>query len=132
MNLKQVLKRSGTLFLSICMLGLSTVPAQASMIGTQQMIQSENSRIERAQLNELLNRDDVQAQLIKMGVDPVAAKERVASLTDSEIAQLNAHLEQLPAGKGVLGVLVFLFLVFVVTDMLGATGIFPFVHPINK
>jgi hypothetical protein len=64
-----------------------------------------------------LGRSDVRQALIDLGVDPVQAQERVAALTDTEIAQLQQRLDQLPAaGDGgwillviVLGVLIYLF-----------------------
>jgi hypothetical protein len=31
----------------------------------------------------------------------------------------------------VLGILLIIFIVFVITDVLGATNIFPFIHPIK-
>jgi hypothetical protein len=52
-------------------------------------------------------------------------------MTDQEVARLNQHLAELPAGGDVLGVILILFIVFIITDMLGATDIFPFVKPVN-
>jgi hypothetical protein len=73
----------------------------------------------------------VQQQLVELGVNPDAAKARVAAMTDAEIAQLNQSLADMPAGGSVLGVLLIIFLVFVITDVLGATDIFPFIKPIR-
>ena len=83
----------------------------------------------------MLERQDVQAQLIELGVDPNDAKDRVAGMTDAQVAELNDRLTDLPAGEGVgtvLGILLIIFLVFVITDVIGATNIFPFIHPVNK
>jgi hypothetical protein len=56
----------------------------------------------------------------------------VASLTDAEVARINQQIEKLPAGgDSFLGILVLIFIIFVITDALGATDIFPFVHPIK-
>jgi hypothetical protein len=52
-------------------------------------------------------------------------------MTDEEIAQLNQQIDELPAGGDVLGILLVIFIVFVITDVIGATDIFPFIHPVN-
>jgi hypothetical protein len=42
-------------------------------------------------------------------------------------------MNQVPAGgESVIGILLLLFIIFIITDMLGATDIFPFVKNINK
>ncbi len=107
-------------------------PAAASMVGTAEALQQEHLSVDRAALTEMIDRQAVTDQLRELGVEPEAAKERVAAMTDEEIQQLNQHLAEMPAGGDVLGVLLLLFIVFVITDMLGATDIFTFVHPINK
>ena len=57
--------------------------------------------------------------------------ERIAQMTDQEIAHLNQQLAELPAGGDVLGLVVLIFIVFIITDAIGATDIFPFVHPVR-
>jgi hypothetical protein len=47
------------------------------------------------------------------------------------VQQLNNHLTELPAGGDILGLAVLVFLVFVLTDVIGATDIFPFIHPVK-
>ena len=75
----------------------------------------------------MLERDEVRGQLQAMGVSAELAAERVARMTDAEVRMLNERLDELPAGAGALGVLLFLFVLFVITDALGVTDIFPFV-----
>ena len=94
------------------------------------------SEINRIEINNelqqtMLEREEVGARLIEMGVDIKLARERVASLTDAEIAVLNERLGELPAGGDVLVVMLIIFLVFIMTDVLGVTDIFPFIHPAN-
>jgi len=101
--------------------------AQAGMIGTDQIISSTQTQSDRAHLIESLSRADLADQLRSAGVDPVLLQDRVASLTDAEVAMLNTQLDELPAGGGVLGVAVFIFVVLLITDVLGYTEIFPFV-----
>jgi len=58
-------------------------------------------------------------------------KSRIDSLTDSELARINRHVDTLDAGGNILGILLVIFIVFVITDVIGATDIFPFIHPVN-
>jgi hypothetical protein len=37
----------------------------------------------------------------------------------------------LPACAGIISTVVLVFVVFVITDVIGATDIFPFVHPVH-
>lgn len=112
-------------------MGFVTLPVQAAMVTTPDLLQSQQAQQERQQLADLLNREDVQQQLLDYGVAPETVKDRVSKMTDAEVAQLNQQIADMPAGSGVLGAAVLIFVVFVVTDVLGATDIFPFVHPIR-
>ena len=60
------------------------------------------------------------------------AKARVSALTNEEAHQIAGRLDQLPAGGEVLGVLLTIFIVLLVTDILGFTKVFPFTRPINR
>lgn len=120
------------LYLSAIALGsLQVLPVQAAMVTTPSVIQAETARVDREQLMTMLERDDVRQQLIAMGVDPNQASQRIAMLTDSEIASLNQRLQEMPAGSDVVGLLLLLFIIFVITDIIGATDIFPFIHPVR-
>jgi len=110
--------------------GSITLPVQAAMISTPDIIQSQQSAYDREQLSSMLERDDVQQQLLSMGVSPDTVQERVNSMTDFEIAELNEQINDMPAG-GILGAIVLIFVVFVITDAIGATDIFPFVRPVR-
>jgi hypothetical protein len=115
----------------ILALSLHLPAAQAGMIGTEAVVNAAQVQQDRERLRSALNRDDVQAQLIARGVDPAQVQARVDSLTDQEVQALNGKLDQLPAGgDSFLGALVFIFIVLLITDILGFTNIFPFVkHP---
>jgi hypothetical protein len=108
-------------------LSLHIPAANASMIGTEAVIDSAQVRQDRARLHQILNRDDVKAELIARGVDPAQVQARVDSLTDQEVQTLSTRMDQMPAGGDVLGLIVFVFLVLLITDILGFTNIFPFV-----
>lgn len=120
------------LSLTTSLAGLISVSAQAGVVSTEAAITEQRVTYDRGQLLELLNREGVRQQLTDLGVEPVQVEERIASLTPEELAQLNTQLQDLPAGEGALGLVVLIFVVFIVTDMLCATDIFPFVNCINK
>jgi len=100
--------------------------ANASLIGTQQIAAEQSKADGRKQLHTSLERPEVQAQLEKLGINKDDAQRRVASLTDDEVVALNNKIDSLPAGAGVVGAIVFIFLVLLVTDILGLTKVFPF------
>ena len=111
----------------ILALSLHLPAAHAGMIGTEAMVNAAQVQQDRERLRNTLNRDDVQAQLIARGVDPAQVQARVDSLTDQEVLALNGKIDQLPAGGDGLELLVFIFIVLLITDILGFTNIFPFV-----
>jgi len=122
---------SHLLAFGILALSLHLPAAQAGMIGTGAVVNATQAQQDRARLHDVFNREDVKAQLIARGVDPAQVQARVDSLTDQEVQSLAGKLDQVPAGgDSVLGVLVFIFIVLLITDILGFTNIFPFVkHP---
>lgn len=124
-------KKLGSLLLAASLLGASIAPAQAAMVGTAQVLAAEQGRQDRARLASLLERQDLQRQLSALGVDVQHARDRVASLTDAEVARINQRIAELPAGGDVLGVILLIFIIFVITDAIGATDIFPFIHPVR-
>ena len=66
------------------------------------------------------------------GVDANAAKARVAALTDEEAHKIAGNLDKMPAGgDGILGILFTIFIVLLITDILGFTKVFPFTRPIR-
>jgi hypothetical protein len=114
--------------LSLLALNLYLPAAHAGMIGTEAVVNAAQVQQNRERLHSALNRDDVQAQLLARGVDPAQVKSRVDSLTDEEMQTLATNMDQLPAGgDSFLGALVFIFIVLLITDILGLTNIFPFV-----
>lgn len=115
----------------VAFMGITSLPVQAAMLSTEQVVQSQQAQMDRDQVLQVLDRDDVQQQMIAMGVAPEDVKDRIAVMTDLEVAELNQHLADLPAGGSVVGVVVLIFLVFVVTDVLGATNIFPFINSVR-
>jgi hypothetical protein len=121
---------SHLLAFGILALSLHLPAAQAGMIGTEAVVNATQAQQDRARLHDVFNREDVKAQLIARGVDPAQVQARVDSLTDQEVQSLAGKLDQVPAGGDALELLLFVFIVLLITDILGFTNIFPFVkHP---
>ena len=101
------------------------LPAQAGMLATE-------SALARERIAAALERAEVQAALAAYGVGPSDAQSRVAAMTDAEAAQLAARIDELPAGGiGILGAALVVFLVLLLTDILGYTKVFPFTKPMK-
>jgi hypothetical protein len=131
MNSQRTFKKAGTLLLAAALLGAPIAPAQAAMVGTAEVLAAEQGRLDRHRLASLLERQDLQRRLSALGVDVQHARERVASLTDAEVARINQRIAELPAGGDVLGVILLIFIIFIITDAIGATDIFPFIRPVR-
>jgi hypothetical protein len=131
------LLRKNANFLSVFMATLMlliAVPFQtilAAMIPTEVINDTLNAQEARDFLNELISREDIQNYLTNQGIDPLEAKARIDSLSDSEAVMMAKQLEQLPAGGGAVGIIIgaalIVFLVLLATDILGYTDVFPFV-----
>jgi hypothetical protein len=99
----------------------TSLPVQAAMLAAD----ADRSRIAAA-----LERTELREQLAVFGVSLEQAQARVAALTDAEAAELAGRLDELPAGGiDVLAVVLVVFLVLLLTDILGYTQIFPFTKP---
>lgn len=99
-------------------------PVQAAMIGSDQLLVSAAAS-ERTRVQAMLERQDVAARLESYGVSVDAAKARVAAMSDAEVETLAATIDEAPAG-GIIGAIVFVFVVLLITDILGFTKVFPF------
>lgn len=118
--------------LSISLLSMSFNSARAAMIANDVLVSGLQQQDAKAELLQTINRTEVTEQLLSMGVSPEYIEQRIRSMTHEELAQLNQQIEELPAGgTNILGVLLVIFIVFVITDAIGATDIFPFIHPVN-
>ena len=106
--------------------------AQAGMVTTDQVLDAAQVEQTREEIIQFLAREDVRRQMEALGVDPDEASARAANMTDAEVMQIAGQLEQLPAGQdalgAILGAIVIIFVVLLVTDILGLTNIFPFVR----
>ena len=119
------------LVLSFIMLNFHVPNVQAKMLGTTEVILEQKSFEHKAEVANFLARDDVKEIMIQHGVDPLEAQQRVDSLSNDELARLANSIDQLPAGGSAVGVIVgaalLVFLVLLVTDLVGLTNVYPFV-----
>lgn len=114
--------------LAVSLLWTATpLPAQAGIVGTEEAAASQA----RDQVRALLAREDVRAGLQARGVDPAEVRSRVDALSDDEAARLAGQLDALPAGGSVVGVLLAIFVILLVTDILGLTKVFPFTRTVR-
>lgn len=105
--------------------------AQAALVGTDQVIDKSEIAADRERVVAFLARADVRREMQAMGVNADEATARVAVMTDAEVRQLAARIDTLPAGQGVAEALIsaalIIFIVLLVTDLMGVTDVFPFV-----
>jgi len=96
--------------LIVCMIGLP-FQVHAGLIGTDEVVSAAQAAAARTTVASVLNRSDVASQLQALGLSPQAAKDRVAALTDAEVAKLAGKLDSLPAGAdSTAGVVILLIL----------------------
>lgn len=121
-----------SVFMTILML-LLAVPYQsvfAAMIDTEAVIDMARGQEVRDYLNRIMAREDVQAVFTSYGINPLEAKARLDTLSDTEIIRLYNQIEQLPAGGSDLGTAFIavgvVFIILFITDLLGYTDVFSF------
>jgi hypothetical protein len=132
--------RALVLTLCACLSGLGTVQSvQAAMIGTEAVarvaapeVAAADGQAARERALATLDREEVARGLVERGVSVEAARERVRALSDAEALAFADRLDQDPAGASdIIGTLVFLFVLLLVTDILGFTKVFPFTRSIR-
>jgi hypothetical protein len=123
------------LIFSFILLDFTAITAKAGLIGTETVINTLQGEKSRSRITAFLNRQEILDVFSSQGIDPLQAQKRVASLTDQEVSEICKVLDQLPAGGNgvgaVVGAAVFIFLVLLVTDLLGLTHVFSFVRHTN-
>jgi hypothetical protein len=112
--------------------------AQAALIGSDQVIADPAASTlaaaaaDREKVVNFLRQDGVREQMVSMGVDPSEVEARLAALSPAELSKLSDRIDAMPAGQSAIGVVVgallIIFLVLLVTDLIGLTDVFPFVN----
>ena len=128
----QRLQRPLALILSMLLIIMPMAPLQAAIIGNETIINQAPSALTRDNMQELLGQESARQQLQAWGISPELITARINRLTDAELARINQEADTLKAGgTNVLGILLIIFIVFVITDVIGATNIFPFIRPVK-
>lgn len=122
-------KRCIARVLVVCTIGLGMPSSSmAGIVPTDQVYAS----VRRDQVKDFLDRAEVRAKMQALGVDPDAARARVDALGDDEVATLTGEIDRLPAGgTDALTVVLVVFIILLITDILGVTKVFPFVKPMK-
>ena len=117
--------------LALSIFSIISPPAHAAMVNTAEILKQSKHNFARDRINIFLGRSEVHKHLVAWGINPEEAKARTDSLTDQEIEKIVASIDQFPAGGGALGTIVgaalIIFLVLLLTDILGLTDVFYFV-----
>ena len=117
-----------TALLAVSILFVSVQPTvNAAIVSTSELVATEQSKMGKEYLLNSLEREDVRTALTGQGVDLEMAKQRVASMTDEEVRALNQKMDEMPAGSGIVVTVVVVFLVLLITDIVGWTDVYPFV-----
>jgi hypothetical protein len=101
----------------------------AQMASTEAVLEQPTTISSHEKVNQFVAREDVIKTFESMGVDPTTLEQRVALMSDEEIAAITSQIDTLPAGGdfgGLVGAVVFVFIVLLITDILGFTKIFGF------
>lgn len=126
----KILKRllACALIVSIIGLGMPS-SSMAGIVATDEV----RTSAQRERVTGFLERSEVRDRMQSLGVDPDAARSRVAALSDDEAALLADEIDRLPAGGSeLLTAAVVVFLILIILDLLGVTNIFPFTKSMRK
>ena len=115
----------------LSLMALQIAPVQAAMIDNNSLIKKSQNMPDITSSLKNMDRNEIKNELISMGLDPVVAMQRIDNMTNEELVIVNERISELPVGSGIFGTLLTVFIVLVITDMLGATDVFPFVKNIN-
>ncbi|MBV8502304.1 MAG: PA2779 family protein [Paucibacter sp.] len=131
MNTKRLI--AATVVFSV-VLGTFPVQGHAAIVPTEALLppaQTQASVDNRVRIREFMARTDVRQALMQQGVDAEAALARVDAMSDDEAADMANRIAQAPAGGDVLGLVFTVFIVLLVTDILGLTKVFPFTRSVR-
>ena len=120
-----------TAFVMLFTQGLFVPAAQAAMVTTDGMVANEQRAAMEQKVMRFMERDAAAKVLADNGVTRDDVQQRLSRLSDSELQKLATKSDQMPAGSGVVGVILAVILILVLLDLLGATDVFPVIDPIG-
>jgi len=110
------------------MFGLSVqTTVLAGIVTTTELVDAQHVEHERNRIKNWMARDEVRQQLTAQGVDFENAWARVDNLTNAEVMQLSANMDEMPAGSSSGEILVIGILVLVILELTGVTDLFTFI-----
>jgi len=106
--------------------------SHSAMVSTDQVIGEQAVASDRERVMDFMAREDVRKEFEALGVDPDEALARAAGMSDAEVREIAGRLDMMPAGQSAIGAIVgaflIVFIVLLITDLLGLTDVFPFVR----
>ena len=127
-TLKRLL--ASVLIVSTAMMGIP-LAAQAALVSTSDAVADTATLAHRAKVDAFLARADVQQGLQAQGLSPAEASARIQAMSHDEVAALAGRVDEAPAGGDVLGLMFTVFIVLLVTDIVGLTKVFPFTRSVR-
>lgn len=124
---------SSLLIVASATLGLP-LSAHAGIVSTEESMAAQldsSSSANRLQVLNFLTRADVRNAMQEQGINSDAALQRVQAMSDLEVAQLAGRIDKAPAGGEILGIIFTVFIILLVTDILGLTKVFPFTRSVR-
>ncbi|MCK9472336.1 PA2779 family protein [Sulfurimonas sp.] len=113
---------------------LFTQVLSAQIVSTGAVLGQSSVISSKEKLSQIISREDVAKKFEELGVDSKAIEARIASMTDEEASRVAYQIDTLPAGAdagmSIIGAIVFIFIVLLITDILGVTKVFNFTKPI--
>lgn len=95
----------------------------AGPVDTRALMEQE-SGVGSARIDAFLEREDVAKRLATLGVSQELIKERVAAMSDTEVAEFEARLDAGMAGGDAVGIIGAVFLVLLILELVGVTNVF--------
>lgn len=108
----------------------------AQIASTEAVIGQYDVVSSKEKLAQIISREDVAKRFQELNVDSKIIEARIASMTDEEASKMLHQIDTLPAGAdagmSIVGAIVFIFIVLLITDILGVTKVFNFTKPITN
>jgi citrate lyase beta subunit len=99
---------------SILAMTLYLPAAHAVIIDTETAAQTAETQQDRSRLHDALDREQVKARLLALGVAPAQLQARIDALTDVEAQALAKNLDAMPAGGNLSTVELILIIILLV------------------
>lgn len=106
----------------------------AQIASTESLLDRPIAVSSHEKVSQFIAREDVIKKFEQMGVDPKMIEIRVASMSNEEASMVASQIDTLPAGGdfgSIVGAAVFVFIVLLITDILGFTKVFGFTRSIR-